>query len=38
MVEWFLPNNFKSVLNQPKNLDLAQFYFGEADILGLFQI
>lgn len=33
-VEWFLPNNFKSVLNQPKNLDLAQFYFGEADILG----
>jgi hypothetical protein len=33
-VEWFLPNNFKIVLNQPKNLDLAQFYFGEADILG----
>lgn len=33
-VEWFLPNNFKTVLNQPKNLDLAQFYFGEADILG----
>ena len=33
-IEWFLPNNFKSVLNQPKNLDLAQFYFGEADYLG----
>ncbi|HEY9188975.1 MAG TPA: hypothetical protein VIR55_13860 [Ignavibacteria bacterium] len=33
-VEWFLPNNFKTVLNQPRNLDLAQFYFGEADILG----
>lgn len=34
MVEWFLPNNFKIVLNEPKNLDLAQFYFGEANILG----
>ncbi|OLN26102.1 NACHT domain-containing protein [Desulfosporosinus metallidurans] len=33
-VEWFLPNNFKIALNQPSNLDLAQFYFGEADILG----
>lgn len=33
-VEWFLPNNFKIVLNKPINLDLAQFYFGEVDILG----
>ena len=33
-IEWFLPNNFKIALNQPNNLDLAQFYFGEVDILG----
>ncbi|SHI01033.1 hypothetical protein SAMN02745196_02320 [Clostridium collagenovorans DSM 3089] len=33
-IEWFLPNNFKIALNQPNNLDLAQFYFGEMDILG----
>lgn len=33
-VEWYLPNNFKLALNQPSNLDLAQFYFGESDILG----
>ncbi|MFZ7130765.1 MAG: NACHT domain-containing protein [Eubacteriales bacterium] len=33
-IEWYLPNNFKIALNQPSNLDLAQFYFGESDILG----
>ncbi len=33
-IDWFLPNNFKIALNQPNNLDLAQFYFGESDILG----
>ncbi|WP_421535581.1 NACHT domain-containing protein [Priestia sp. D3YE.R1] len=33
-VEWFLTNNFESILNQPDNLDLAQLFFGEADKLG----
>ncbi|MBT2217987.1 hypothetical protein KK120_19475 [Virgibacillus dakarensis] len=33
-VEWFVTNHFESVLNQPKNLDLAQLFFGEADELG----
>lgn len=32
-VEWFLPNNFKVTLNQPNNLDLAEFYFANKDIL-----
>lgn len=32
-VEWFLPNNFKIALNQPSNLDLAEMYFGEVEII-----
>ncbi|WHH60971.1 hypothetical protein [Petroclostridium sp. X23] len=32
-VEWFLPNNFVISLNQPNNIDLAEFYFGKTDIL-----
>lgn len=32
-IEWFLPNNFLISLNQPHNLDLAEFYFGEIDVL-----
>ena len=32
-VEWFLPNNFKIALNQPSNLDLAELYFGEVNII-----
>lgn len=32
-IEWFLPNNFKISLNQPNNLDLAEFYFAKKDIL-----
>lgn len=32
-VEWFLPNNFKISLNQPNNLDLAEFYFAKKDML-----
>lgn len=32
-VEWFLPGEFLSSLNQPENLDLAEFYFGETDVL-----
>lgn len=32
-VEWFLPNNFIISLNQPANLDLAECYFGETNIL-----
>ena len=32
-VEWFLPNNFKISLNQPSNLDLAELYFGEVNII-----
>jgi len=31
-VEWFLPANFLISLNQPNNLDLAEFYFGKTDI------
>jgi hypothetical protein len=33
-VEWFITNHFESVLNKPKNLDLAHLFFGEPDILG----
>lgn len=33
IVEWFLPANFTISLNQPNNIDLAEFYFGETDIL-----
>jgi hypothetical protein len=33
-VEWFITNNFESVLNEPKNLDLAELFFGESDKLG----
>lgn len=32
-VEWFLPANFSICLNQPVNLDLAEFYFGKVDVL-----
>ncbi|MEG0230336.1 MAG: hypothetical protein RR640_07015, partial [Oscillospiraceae bacterium] len=32
-VEWFLPNNFVISLNQPNNIDLAEFYFNETDVL-----
>lgn len=32
-VEWFLPNNFLISLNDVKNQDLAEFYFGETDVL-----
>lgn len=32
-VEWFLPENFKASLNEVKNLDLAEFYFGETDAI-----
>ncbi|MEF9984472.1 MAG: hypothetical protein RR710_08025 [Oscillospiraceae bacterium] len=32
-VEWFLPANFLINLNQPNNLDLAEFYFGELNAL-----
>lgn len=32
-VEWFLPANFLISLNQPNNLDLAEFYFGKVDVL-----
>jgi hypothetical protein len=34
-VEWYLPTNFMISLNQPTNLDLAEFYFGKTDILKL---
>ncbi|EGT4545253.1 hypothetical protein AB2V88_08235 [Clostridioides difficile] len=34
-VEWYLPNNFKLALNQPNNLDLAEFYFGATNVRGL---
>ncbi len=34
-VEWFLPNNFLISLNQVKNQDLAEFYFGETDAMRL---
>ena len=32
-VEWFLPENFKISLNNVKNRDLAEFYFGETDAI-----
>ena len=32
-VEWFLPNNFLISLNEVKNQDLAEFYFGDTDAL-----
>jgi len=32
-VEWFLPANFLICLNQPNNLDLAEFYFGKTNVL-----
>ena len=35
VVEWFLPENFKISLNNVKNQDLAEFYFGETDIIRL---
>ncbi len=34
-VEWYLPANFKVALNQPNNLDLAEFYFGATNILSI---
>jgi len=34
-VEWYLPNNFKTALNQPNNIDLAEFYFGATNVLGI---
>lgn len=34
-VEWYLPNNFKLALNQPNNLDLAEFYFGATNVIAL---
>lgn len=34
-VHWFLPENFKVSLNEVKNRDLAEFYFGETDALRL---
>lgn len=34
-VEWYLPANFVITLNQPSNLDLAEFYFGKTDLLRL---
>lgn len=34
-VEWYLPSNFKLALNQPSNLDLAEFYFGATNVLGM---
>lgn len=34
-IEWYLPNNFKVALNQPNNLDLAEFYFGATNTLGI---
>lgn len=30
-IEWFTLSNFKIALNQPKNLDLAQLYFGDGE-------
>ncbi|MCK5080923.1 MAG: hypothetical protein KAQ63_02065, partial [Candidatus Moranbacteria bacterium] len=33
-LDWVVPSNFKSLLNQKGNLDLAQFYFGTGDELG----
>lgn len=32
-IEWFLPSNFLISLNQPNNSDLAEFYFGEPNVL-----
>lgn len=34
-VDWYLPSKFKVALNQPNNLDLAEFYFGATNVLGL---
>ena len=34
-MEWYLPANFKVALNQPNNLDLAEFYFGATNILSI---
>ena len=34
-VEWFTQEQFKILLNQPENLDLAEFYFGKTDVLNL---
>ena len=33
-IEWFTRTNFKVCLNQPKNLDLTQVYFGVGDEIG----
>jgi hypothetical protein len=33
-IEWFTKSKFKVFLNQPTNLDLAQFYFGIGDEIG----
>lgn len=33
-IEWFVPSKFEISLNEPANLDLAQFYFGAADQFG----
>lgn len=34
-VEWFTQEQFKVALNQPENLDLAEFYFGKTDVLNM---
>ena len=34
-IEWFTQEQFKVILNQPENLDLAEFYFGKIDILNM---
>lgn len=36
-VEWIVNKNFDIIVNQPSNLDLAQFYFGYGDELGFIQ-
>lgn len=33
-IEWVWPSHFEMLLNQPRNLDLAQLYFGAGDELG----
>ena len=30
---WYLPQNFEVELNQPNNLDLAEFFFGDTNLL-----
>jgi len=33
-IEWCMESNFKSILSQPSNIDLAQNYFGLSDEIG----